>query len=378
MATTEKKISVAKAQLILMHPFFGSIVCKHPPVLTDKVPTAGVDARGNLFVNPKFVDTLSVQQVVFLLAHETMHVVYQHALRENSRNHEVWNIACDAVINPMLKQLGIGTFIEGGVLIPEYADKSAEAVYTDLMRKSEMVVQALAAGDRLSGDVDSSSAAGMTEAEKAETSAKIKAMAAEAMTGAKMRGSLPGTLEEALHEVLAKKVPWYELLERFMTSKASQEESWKRPNRRYMSVGYLPSLDSIPQMGTVVVGVDTSGSISNKELPNFFGHLNDIVEQCHPEKVVVVYCDYKVNKVDEFTPDDFPLESAGVTGGGGTDMTKIFDWVDESGEEPDAVIVFTDGFTPYPKDPTYSTMWAVTTDTEVPDEAGEVIRVEVE
>jgi predicted metal-dependent peptidase len=103
MREAEKAVSRAKVRLLMAAPFFGNLLCQRPPEFTDVVDTAAVDTRGRLYVNPAFVETLAGDEVEFLLAHEVMHIVFQHALREGDRDHEVWNVAADAVINDMLK-----------------------------------------------------------------------------------------------------------------------------------------------------------------------------------------------------------------------------------------------------------------------------------
>ena len=101
-------------------------------------------------------------------------------------------------------------------------------------------------------------------------------------------------------------------------------------------------------MGHVVIGVDTSGSIEYKDLQKYFGHLNALFEQCHPSMVTVVYCDCAVQKTEEFMPDEFPITAREVCGGGGTDMREVCEWAQKNAEA-DAVVIFTDGYTPVPR-----------------------------
>lgn len=375
MNKANKVLMAAKARLILSSPFFGSLICKRPPIVSDSIPTAGVDARGKLYINPKFVAGLTVDEAVFLLAHETMHVVWQHALREGDRNHELWNIAADAVINQLLREERIGAFIEGGVDMPQYSGWATEKVYDDLLSEADKA-KAENADNPLAGDVDSSGAAGMSEGEKREVEAEVKQALAEAATAAKMTGKLSKGIARMVEAVLAKPLPWFDLLEQYMAGKASQEQSWKRPNRRYARMAYLPSTASAPSMGGIVVGIDTSGSVSLDDVRKFLGHINNICEQVRPEWVKVVYCDCEVLKVDEFEPDDFPLAASEACGCGGTDMRAVTQWVEDEGLEPDVCIIFTDGYTPYPEAVPCDTVWAITTGQVAPEECGLTLHVE--
>ena len=371
----EKAVSRAKVRLLMAAPFFGNLLCQRPPEFTDAVDTAGVDARGKLYVNPGFVESLAGDEVEFLLAHEVMHIVFQHAMREGDREHEMWNIAADAVINDMLKALGIGRMIKGGVEMEGAADRTAEDVYKELMAKGKAGSGGVKGkGGAIAGDLDTRGAKGMTEAERAEAERETKRLVAGAMSAARAQGSMPGKLSEVIEPLLKEVVKWEDVLERFITSRAGQSPSWAHPNRRYRRVGYLPSLDPEAAMGLVVIGIDTSGSVTDKDLAAFMGQVNAIFERCHPTEVRVMYCDEEVEKEEVYTEGGFPIRSVKVAGRGGTDMTSIFRKIDEESLEPDAVVVFTDGWTPYPDDEVYPTLW-VTTDKGAPACAGASLKI---
>ena len=113
-------------------------------------------------------------------------------------------------------------------------------------------------------------------------------------------------------------------------------------------------------MGTMVVGIDTSGSIDSKLLTCFGQHLFDVIEECKPTEVIVLWCDAKVGKVERHEYDEIPFELKAV-GRGGTDMREITHWVNENEPDADACVILTDGFTPYPKegDEKVSTLWVI-------------------
>jgi predicted metal-dependent peptidase len=125
---------------------------------------------------------------------------------------------------------------------------------------------------------------------------------------------------------------------------------------------YLPSTDAEPTLGTVVLGIDTSGSISNSMLQYFASHLNSILDTCKPEKVYVVYCDSAVDHVDEFTAEDLPVHLE-MHGGGGTDMREVVAWAEENVDDPSVCIIFTDMYTPFPdSEPAFPLLWASVTE----------------
>lgn len=387
IASAETKMTKAKARLILHHPFFASILLQRPLRYTQAIPIAGVDARANIYINPVVVDKLSIDQLVFALGHEIMHVVLLHAQREGSREHMKWNYACDAPINAILKDCGLGEPIAGIVDMPETIDKTAEEVYNTLPDNPAGggdgqggapggMGSDLIPGDGSNSD-DPTKAKGMTEAEMAAVEAEIKVTIAQAAQAARMQGKLPANLARIVDEVLSVKTPWYELLERFMMQRTNSDYSWHRPNRRFVAQGtYLPSLNDTAAMGKLAVVVDTSGSISDHELAYFAGHINAIMERCVPETVHIVYCDAAVSKTVEVMGTDLPLKLEAVGGGGGTDMRIGLQWVDDHVPDAACCVLLTDGYTPWPEDTDVPLMVLCTTNAEVP--VGEAVRFSME
>ncbi len=158
---------------------------------------------------------------------------------------------------------------------------------------------------------------------------------------ARMAGTLGGDLERMVTDALSPRADWEALLREFMTSRTSDDYSWIPPNRRYVWRDmYLPSAHS-ERLGEIVVAVDTSGSITDEILQEFAAELSAIVEDVAPEVVHVVYCDARVQRVEEFTPELFPIELH-PHGGGGTRFAPVFEWVDSSNVEPACLIYFTD------------------------------------
>ena len=116
MAVTS--LDKAKVSIVTQHPFFASILMKRQLIEDETIPTAAVDQRGQIYINPVWFDTLSVDEIVFVLAHEIGHVIGQHATRRGARQPKKWNIAGDAWINDMLKASNIGQPIKGCVDMP--------------------------------------------------------------------------------------------------------------------------------------------------------------------------------------------------------------------------------------------------------------------
>jgi len=337
----ERKISKAKSLLILDHPFFGTAVTCCPIIYTDVVPTASMTMMGQLRINPTFVAPLSVKNLQFLLAHEAMHYMLSHVLRRKHREPKAWNVACDKVINDMLIDAGVGVFIEGGVTMANARNYAVEELYDE---KDSCGGEGPGGTGNDIGDPVDENGNPLEKSQVHALEAQAKIQVAQSAKAAKALGKLPGSIQCILDEIVSDKTPWHEILQRFMTSKIKEGCSWQRPNRRFMGVGlYLPGADYRPRLGHVVIGIDTSGSICQQELNEFAGHVNGILDLCGPEKVTVVYCDFEVNHVDEYTPEDLPINLSSP-GGGRTSFKPVFDYIDTHFLEPEIVVYLTDGY----------------------------------
>lgn len=365
IADAQLKITKAKTQIMIRQPFWASILLRRPLTITESVPTAAVSARAAIYVNPHFVNKLTVQQAVFLLCHEVGHVIMDHTTRRGSRDPERWNIAGDAVINDLLKIDQVGEFIEGGVDMPGSAKKSTDQVYNELPESPS-------GGGKGPGGIGSDIQPGqgdgtgneppMSESERKAQESQIKVELAQAAQAAKMQGKLSAAVADFVGDMLEVKTPWYDILERHMTARIRGDYSWARPNRRFISQGhYLPSTGKTPTLGELVIQVDVSGSISQKELAYYNGHMKRIVDLCAPEKVHVLYVDTRVVHHDEFAiGEEFSLS---FRSGGGTYMVAGIKYLEEKGISPEVFVCLTDGYFSSAADdePHFPVVWCVST-----------------
>lgn len=360
-ALAERMVAKARTALLLDHPFFGLIVLRRRLVITRGVPTAGADYEGVLYFNPDFVVKLTHLQVIFLLAHEAMHVVLLHWLRKGDRLGEPWNIAADKVINDMLVAERVGQPIPGGVYLQGARFKSAEELYDPNEQAGNGGI-----GNDMVGKQP-------TAAEASALAAELQQELKQAAMAAQARGKLPADMKRIVDELTEVHTPWFDILERYMVNIAANDYSWQRPSRRFVGSDiYMPSVRSIGTMGPMVFVTDTSGSIGVDDLKIAGGHVDRIIEQAVPEILYDVYCDARINKVRELLPEDRPFELQYV-GGGGTNFKPPFRWVEDNGIKPDVLVYFTDLDGDFPdEEPDYPVIWLATTEASVP--WGEVIR----
>lgn len=346
--------------------FYAALFARRAVTFTTKVQTAAVDAKGNMFFNLDFVATLTVQQAVFLICHELLHIVYMHPQRLGGRDPQRWNIAGDAVINDQQRHDKVGQWIDGGVDEPDARTKTADEMYSEIHddHHGGGIGHDLIDGD---GSHDPSNPASVTADEMSAVTAGIKTDIAAAAQEARIAGNMSAEMQSIVDSVLQVRTPWYEILERFITQRSKTDYSWSRPNRRTIANGgYMPTLDAVARVGTVLIGRDISLSIREEEHAAFNGHFNRIIETCVPEKVHVMYCDTDVQRHDVFESSDYPIKCESMYGGG-TWLPAIFNKAKTLQDDIDVCIIFTDGYTEWPPIPQdYPVLIVCTTDTDVP------------
>lgn len=351
----------AKVSIVTQHPFFASILMKRQLIEDRTIPTAAVDQRGQIYINPDWFAKLSVDEIVFVLAHEIGHVIGQHALRRGARNPKKWNIAGDAWINDMLKASGIGQQMSGCVDMPGSKDETVDEIYNKL---PDMPPDGPGPGG--TGDDIIERGGPMSAEEATRIDAEIRVEVAQAAQAAKAQGKMPAALAKIIADLIDPGTPWHEILERYMTSFTRGDYTWSRPNRRFADIAYLPSTGKVAEMGEVVIQVDVSGSISQRELAYYNGHMSRIIEQCRPERVHVLYVDTAVCKHQVFEQgEEVTLE---FYSGGGTDMEEGFNFLAKEGIEPEVFVCLTDGYTDFnvANAPSYPVLWCISSDITAP------------
>ena len=128
-------IAALKRKMLVKYPFFGSVVASVDYKENKGIPTAGTDGK-TIYYNPDFLESLSVEQQTFVFAHEVCHIAFNHILRSEGKDPQIWNTATDAVINAFLKRDGL-KMIDGGVDIAEAINYDAEQLYEKLLEEEK-------------------------------------------------------------------------------------------------------------------------------------------------------------------------------------------------------------------------------------------------
>jgi predicted metal-dependent peptidase len=205
---------------------------------------------------------------------------------------------------------------------------------------------------------------------------------ARAEQAAKRAGKLPANIKRMIDEILQPQVNWREHIRIVLTGKVgNRRETWDHPNRRRIVLNPMVYMPGRRGYGAelVVCVVDNSGSVSEKELSACFAEVGGVLNDCKPKRVMLMWCDAKVHRVDEARSLDelSHIRQEGSPGGGGTSFRPPFEYLAERNIRPDTMIYLTDMYPNdgWPEEPKYPVIWCATTETKGP--WGDTVRITV-
>lgn len=334
-AEAQKALNKAKIQMMTKpDSVFFTVVCFSLIHKWDTtIPTACTNGKYIKF-NPDFFLSLSPDEQVFLVLHETLHVAFMHMLRLHTYNPMKWNHAADYVINDLLIQRGY-KMPQGGLHDIQYRDMSVKQVY-DLL--PEPPPDSGFSMDLIPGDGDGKDPVAAQQAERDIAEIILRAATQAKMAG-QSPGSIPGEIEFYLNSLLNPKLPWGTILKRYVSKLTKHDYTFRKPNRRFFPAHHLPSQHS-KTMCDIAVAVDTSGSVSDEDFQQFMSEVANIIRSQKPEKLSLIQFDYDIKSVDVLKKVS-DIKNVTFTGRGGTNIEPILEWAQVN--KPHLLLVFTDG-----------------------------------
>lgn len=352
--------------------------------LDDRVPTMGVFASGRLIANRSFTMKLSQNDLLFVLAHELLHLALRTHDRARGASPLEFNYAHDYIINDMLRHaLGLQAIPANGLDMADARLKSAEQIVLEMRRNAATtpartqvwegaivtVEKALGSGQGgEKGDVLDASREremfpdGASEEQKQRAQA-IRDLALRGMAMAKALAAMRGRGDKAggdARHVRALRgiyrTPWQVALQRWIEGVSPGERTFVRPSRRGAERDdiVMPGRQRYSMLLNVVL--DTSGSMSD-EIPFALGAIADFCEATGIDEVRVVQCDTTVTGDEMLSPGE--LAEYEVRGYGGSDLTPALTMLAED-PRVTAAIVITDGDITFPPHAMpYAVLWAV-------------------
>jgi len=387
---------------------------------TADVPTMAVDMAGNLYWNAAWVATLTEAQLMGGLRHETWHQALLHFERTGTRNRELSNICQDLVVNAMCVQDGFElpphglipakddtfTFKFNG-LAPDHtvehiSTREWEDLYAELWplwpkRWAEGEGQTGQTKGKTGGkngagkakshggppkgfDSHDYSKNSTTPEEWDRRERENRARLGEAVQVAKSMGQLPASLERLVDHLLTPKLPWRQLLQKFVQQWIPSDYTFRRPSRRGLASDlYLPSV--LKETVHILIYMDTSGSMGPEERAEAASEVYAAL-CCYPNvEAEVVMCDAEVHNVEVLTSASAErIKAIPFTGGGGTSHRPVLEWTERERPDTKLAIGFTDGHSDINDcpPPPFPVIWVISSHGVDPKDIkwGDVIKME--
>ena len=366
------RIIVARVGLLLRHPFFGNMATRLRILAADDwLPTAAVDGR-NLYYNTQFFNAMTNKEIEFVVAHEILHMVFDHLGRRDDRNPMLYNIAADYKVNNLLVRDRIG---EKPKIVDcfqdfQYDADTSEEIYDKLFEKAkqnmeDFLEQLAEEGEMLDEHLDDGDSEGGEDGEEEkdangnnvskkrpkfskEEMAKIKDEIKEGMMTAAQAagaGNTPGEITRMIQELTEPKMNWREILQQQIQSTIKNDFTFSRPNRKGWHTGAILPGQDFDETIDISVGIDMSGSIGNSQATDFLSEVQGIMDQYQDYNIKVWCFDTKVYNEQDFTSDNGEvLQDYEIVGGGGTDFMANWVYMRENDIQPKKFIMFTDGY----------------------------------
>ena len=382
-----KKLEKATVDL-LRHPetaAYAGVLVMGKTTVVDDIPTACTDGVNEKY-GEAFLNKLMLPEVRGLKLHEGLHKVFKHTVRGLpywKKNAKLANMAADYVVNDVIMNIKDKAFIklpDGGLYDSKFHGWSYPEIYRHLEKEEEQGGQGNGAGQPFD-EHDMSNAEQMSAEEMKEYVDQVN----EAIhQGGLLAGRFGQKLPRSVTETLQPKVDWTTALREFVSSIAqgNDEHTYRKFDKRMILDDIIQPGVMSEKVGDIVVAIDTSGSISAAMINEFAAELQSICEQVNPDALRVMWWDTTVSSEQVFTPDGFNDISKLLkpTGGGGTHVSCVSEYIVKRNYKADCVLVFTDGYVEddVKWDVMCPTLWLVTSKRDfVPPNGGKTVKVEV-
>ena len=267
--------------------FLGSVAGKLLVSFPDSCPTACVGSKV-IQINPTLWANATKRGRLFIYRHEVQHVARLHALRRGDRIPEVWNVACDYVINTFEFKSGIGPVTPDDLNgIQVYVDTEGkftgmdeEQVYDYILDHPGefQVIPSNMGQDCMIPDEDDGPQEVLEHVRIVQEAQEVCAM-----SGGSGDGITVGA-RNALVKYVKPVVPWEGLIRRWARSFDETRARWSRPNRRHLPYGvYKPTVvRDIGSLDEINFYRDISGSVSEKDRDRVHSEMKHIFDIYKP------------------------------------------------------------------------------------------------
>lgn len=407
---------------LLRHPetcMYAGVIMMGKVTIEDEIPTACTDGI-NVRYGKDFIENLTEEELAGLVLHENLHKALRQLMRYRgliAEDASMANAAMDYVVNDVivsLKDKALAKLPEGGLVDSRFHNWSVLDVWEYLKSgnpppppppggggqgkqgqgqqppqqgssqgrrddplpkgkpqrgKDAQGKQKVSIGGQdfpLEGTDEHEAAP--TQAMDADQLRELDKQIDEAVRqGAMLAGRMGAKIPRVIKDSLAEEIDWRKETQEFFTSSCAGRDdlTFAKYNRRRLADDmYMPSTEN-ETIGEVILGIDTSGSISQAQINVVGGHISNICKVVKPDRVRVLWWDTMVHGQQVFEPNQYDTLAKLLkpVGGGGTRAGSVAEYVRTKKLSADCIVMFTDGYTEQPIDwrgVTCPTLWLVT------------------
>ena len=429
-----QSLSKISKELMLKEPYYGFFLIMLNKIWRKDLPTAGVSKNGinyQLAINEEFWMGLSELQQLGLLKHELLHIAFGHLVSFGSfKDKKLANVAMDLEINQYIES----SWLPGGEYTTEEYNNLKESVTAELKQAqennaTEEELHAISkklplrgimiedyeemnldkkAGcryyyDKLKeaqnkkeqdgtcgcepmddlldqieqGNTPDHSTWGefedLSEAEKKLIEKQLQKVLSDAKEQTvKKRGNVPGEIEGVIiiEEITKPKFDWRGYIRRFtgISTKVFTKKIRRKENRRFSD---NPGL-KIKMKQHMLLAIDTSGSVSDKELTEFMNEIHHIYKA--GVDITIMQCDTVIRSINTYKGK----HELNVEGRGGTEFDPVLDYYNENNKKYTSLVYFTDGECYTSVKPKGNVLWVLSERSSMNEDLpGKVIKLEL-
>lgn len=183
-------------------------------------------------------------------------------------------------------------------------------------------------------------------------------------------GKIPGEFKELVEKLREKKPEifnWKAYFRRILGTiyDINIKSTRRKESKRFEGAAGIKHKKKV----SILVAVDTSGSVATKELQEFFNEIDYIYKA--GARVTVIECDTQINKTVEYDGKTIPE----IVGRGGTDFNPPIEYYIKHKKEYASLIYFTDGYCSLPDKRPSGLVWVITSSGQRQDYPGKAIYI---
>lgn len=377
-----------------MFPYLYQHVCCLSPIRAPGLGTMGVDDHMRVMYDPALLEEgiWSLAETATVIMHEDLHVIFRHHARRvahcgfeiDAEMQARWNMAADFCVNQELVTNPLCQLPKGCLFPKDYGLPDNEIVerYYDMLEgkvPEDMIKYfqwlrgegQFGEGQGVPEDAPGPCAGGggsgadgvlrpWEDKRPGEPGAKHPGMseferkilerktAEEIRRHCKSRGTVGSYLSRWCEEILEPKVDPFTAITRVVRWAAQHRNglgdyTYRKMPRRHLPGGLRAPATHQP-IPRHILAVDTSGSMDEKDLAYGLGCVKLGLRNAPRGSLKVMAGDTDAKSVQTV----FNVNQVDLLGGGGTDMRVLIEAAEKERPAPDAIIVVTDGFTPWP------------------------------